>query len=586
MKTDLFLSKEFKKLIQIIIYLGLLFVVISCHRKAVPGKIDYVKKELNSKDLQNYNYLFSEALKQKILGNIPKSIAYYEQCLKINTESDASMFELSNLYSLVGEYKISLEHAKNAVKEDPENLWYKLHLLNLYLTLNMNDSSIMILKEIHVNYPERTDLYFNLGGIYKENGDFKKALKVFEEIEDIVGYSPNIILQKAEIYEKQKKFEKAEDEINKLIDKYQSNINYYIILAELFYKQGKRDKALEMYSKVEQIEINSNAALISKIGFYRNINNYDLLFTVLDTVVSRNSIDLNKKIQIMISFITDPKEIKDYPNEILLRLRDLQKLNNEDNRINAVIADYYMNIENYHEASEMFKQYIKKDKTNYMVWEQLLYVENIIGNYQDLYDHSKDALSLFRTAPVLYFFNGVACTELGKPYEAEKILKRGMKFAEGNKPLMIQYLAMLGETYRNLGKYDLSDKSFEDALELEPKNLIVLNNYSYYLSLRKKNLKKALKMSSVCIKEEPLNATYLDTYGWILFQMRKYNDAIKYLKMAVENDDSPSPEILEHYGDVLKITGEDEEAIKYWIKASNAGGNKDELKQKISNARH
>jgi len=214
MKTKFFLNKELKNLIQIIIYLGLLFVVVSCNKKAVPGKIDYVKKELNSKDLQNYNYLFSEALKQKILGNIPKSVAYYEQCLKIDSESDASMFELSNLYSLVGEYKISLEHARNAVKADPENLWYKLHLSNLYMALNMNDSSILVLEEIHINYPERTDLYFNLGGIYIENGDFKKALKVFEEIEEMVGFSPNIILQKAEIYEKQEKFEKAKEDFN------------------------------------------------------------------------------------------------------------------------------------------------------------------------------------------------------------------------------------------------------------------------------------------------------------------------------------------------------------------------------------
>ena len=140
---------------------------------------------------------------------------------------------------------------------------------------------------------------------------------------------------------------------------------------------------------------------------------------------------------------------------------------------------------------------------------------------------------------------------------------------------------MLGETYRNLNENELSDKEFDNALNLDPENLPVLNNYSYYLSLRDSDLKKALKMSSVTVKAEPLNATYLDTYGWILHKLGKNQEASKYLKKAVENDEAPSGEILQHYGDVLILLGKSEEALMYYREALKYLGDTKELEKKI-----
>ena len=248
-----------------------------------------------------------------------------------------------------------------------------------------------------------------------------------------------------------------------------------------------------------------------------------------------------------------------------------------------MLGDFYVKIENYQKASVEFRAFIEKDKTNYRVWEQLLFIENLLGNTDKLYILSNEAMSFFQNAPVLYFFHAIACTEMKRYEEALEILKKGISFAGGNKELMMQFYSLLGEAYKNVGKNVLSDQAFENALEIDPENILVLNNYSYYLSLRGQNLKKALKMSGITIKAEPNNSTYLDTYGWILFKLKKYQDALKYLKKAIENDESPSGEILEHYGDVLYKTGKKEEAVKYWSDALNYSDNKDKLKKKIDN---
>ncbi|TAE01757.1 MAG: hypothetical protein EAZ97_03070, partial [Bacteroidetes bacterium] len=108
------------------------------------------------------------------------------------------------------------------------------------------------------------------------------------------------------------------------------------------------------------------------------------------------------------------------------------------------------------------------------------------------------------------------------------------------------------------------------ALEIRPNDSHILNNYSYYLSVRKEKLPLAKEMSKKLVQNEPENATYLDTYGWVLYVLGEYKEAQIYLGKAA--NDSNEGTILEHYGDVLYKMGEEEKAIITWTKAKKAGG--------------
>src|SRR5690606_926667 len=113
-------------------------------------------------------------------------------------------------------------------------------------------------------------------------------------------------------------------------------------------------------------------------------------------------------------------------------------------------------------------------------------------------------------------------------------------------------------------------------------NLSVLNNYSYYLSLEKRDLDKAEQMSGITIKAEPMNPTFLDTYGWVLYEQGSYVMAKIYIEKAIEyNDEDPSAEVFEHYGDVLYKTGDKEKALQQWKKAKDLGNDSAELAKKI-----
>jgi Tfp pilus assembly protein PilF len=122
-------------------------------------------------------------------------------------------------------------------------------------------------------------------------------------------------------------------------------------------------------------------------------------------------------------------------------------------------------------------------------------------------------------------------------------------------------------------------------LKLDPNNVFVLNNYAYYLSLRKVKLDRAAQMAKLANELAPNQASFEDTYAWVLFQQGKYTDALQWIKKALEHGNS-SGELLEHYGDILFKAGNLEDALEQWKKAKAKGGTTKTIDQKIDQGKY
>jgi len=157
--------------------------------------------------------------------------------------------------------------------------------------------------------------------------------------------------------------------------------------------------------------------------------------------------------------------------------------------------------------------------------------------------------------------------------------------ANDNPQLKAAIYSNLGDTYHSLNRDLESDSAYEKSLKLDPENAFVLNNYSYYLSLRKVNLERAKQMSAYSNKLEPENESFMDTYAWILFQLGEFNEAKTFQEHAVSK--SPhNPTLLEHYGDILIEIGDKDKAVEYWRKAKEAGSDSKTLDTKIASLKY
>jgi Tfp pilus assembly protein PilF len=128
----------------------------------------------------------------------------------------------------------------------------------------------------------------------------------------------------------------------------------------------------------------------------------------------------------------------------------------------------------------------------------------------------------------------------------------------------------LGDIFHFTNQYKESNEAYEKVLEFDPGNTYVLNNYAFFLAVRKEQLEKAKLMAEKCIQQETNNATYIDTYGYVLFRLGEYDKAQLQFARALEMD-SKNVEYLEHYGDVLYHLNQVEQALDFWKQAKTNG---------------
>jgi tetratricopeptide (TPR) repeat protein len=195
---------------------------------------------------------------------------------------------------------------------------------------------------------------------------------------------------------------------------------------------------------------------------------------------------------------------------------------------------------------------------------------------------SKNALESHPNQPFLYLALGIALNQEKNFDSAVEFLKKGKKLVFNDSFLESDFTQQIGDAYYGLKKFKIAFDYYEMSLALNPENINLLNNYSYYLALEKVNLERAKELILKVIEKFPNNSTYTDTYGWVMFQRGEYEEAEKILFKAVISSSEKSGEILEHYGDVLFKLGMKKKAVTFWEKAEVNGEYSKELIQKIN----
>jgi tetratricopeptide (TPR) repeat protein len=222
------------------------------------------------------------------------------------------------------------------------------------------------------------------------------------------------------------------------------------------------------------------------------------------------------------------------------------------------------------------------DKSKYEIYNQILIIDSQLNKADDMLKHSNTAIELFPNQPLPYLLNGMATVQNKDYTKAIEVYSKGVEYVVQNKTLKGQFYANLGDAYYQQKMFQQSDSCYDKALLLNPNDSYVLNNYSYYLSLRKEKLDQAEKMSKKSLDLEPNNSNFFDTYAWILYGQKKYDEAKLWMEKALEKDGYKNSVLIEHYGDILYRLNDKEKAFEFWEKAKKTGKTSDVLEKKIS----
>lgn len=541
--------------------------------------------EIDEKDWFEFNNYIVEASKQKMLGNYNEAAQLYQKCIKINPLNATSYYEASNLQLAQGDWVNAMKLSEFSVRLDPSNMWYQLQLANLYQRNGMLEKSANIFKLLIKRYPDKIEFYYNLATIYTSLKQIKDAIRILDEAEKQIGITEPVSLEKERLYLLIGNAKKSIAEIKKLVDAYPQEPRFYGVLAETYVQNQQFDLALETYKKLLEVDKNNGLAHLSLADFYRLTNNPEKSFEELKLAFASRDVDVDIKVKMLMNFI-DYTQGNDDMNDKAYKLIEILLITHPDDpKAHTLYADYLIKDKKYAEALVQLQIVIKSEKDKYLIWEQLLYLESQLANNKNLYEESKEAMELFPSQPTAFMFNGLASFELKNYTEAIDVFNKGLNLTVDNNPLKIQFLTYLGEAYYRNKQYSESDRAFDKLLRLDPENVVIMNNYSYYLALRNDSLEKAERMIKKVIEIIPENATYLDTYAWVLYKLNKFDDAKLNIEKALKDGTSHSAVIIEHYGDIIYKLGEKQKALEQWKKALEKGKGSEFLEQKINEER-
>jgi tetratricopeptide (TPR) repeat protein len=543
----------------------------------------FAQSELNEFQEKELKSAFIEGNKQKILENWDEAEEQFRKALKIYPDHAASKYELARLYKQQGRFDDAVLLVEEAIETDRKNEWYYLLLADLYRQNRQYEEVAGVFQKMIETFPDKLDYRYDLAGMLIILGDSKAAIDVYNEIEAVIGINEDISLKKRSLYANLGKPRKAMAEVEALVEAYPYNTRYLQILAEFYVDNGDYEKALEMYNRVVELAPDDPYIHISLSDLYRKKGNPEKAHEELKLGFANPELNLDSKIQILITYYTFDQLFNEKKEQAIELSEILNDTHPGDPRSMSLYADLLYRSGELEKSLEIITEVLEIDESNYGIWEQKLFIENELRRNQQLAETSTSAMELFPMQPLPYLFNGFANYQL-KDYEAaRKSLEMGSKLVVGNDRLQAQFYSTLGDIYNQLEDHQKSDENYELALTLNPTDAYVLNNFSYYLSLRGENLEKAREMAKRANDIEPNSPSFMDTYGWVLYKLGEYQEAEIWVKKALDHPDEDGAVLLEHYGDILYKLNRKTEALEYWQKAKDMGGEASEFLEKKIN---
>ena len=539
-------------------------------------------KELSDKDLVLFKRLFFDGNKEYVLGNYDMAETLFSQALKIDPNSAPTMYQLAYIYSFQNNKNQALFYSKKAASADPQNVWYQLLYASCLKENKMLAEVAVVYERLIKDHPQNFDFYYELANIYLYTKRPNDAVKIYNKIEEEIGVTDEASLQKLKIYKSSDNFEKAETEAKKLIKTFPKEAKYYGILGELYQDKGMNDKAFETYNTLIQVDSTNAYVHLSLADYYRSLKQNDKAFHEIKIAFRSTELDIDTKVKILLSYYDITENFPELKADADELCKIVVAVHPDEAKSFAVYGDFLNRDKKFDLARTQYRKAISLDKEKYALWNELLILESELNDFSAMQKESKEAIELFPNQPLPYFFNGVSNYQLRNYADVIPVLTEGKEFVYDNSLLLSQFYSTIGDAQNQLKKHEESDAAYDKSLELDPTNVSVLNNYAYFLSLRNINLEKAESMSKKCNGLSPDNPSYQDTYGWILYQMKKYDDAKTWIGKAIEAGGKTNGTLLEHYGDVLFQLGETDSAIKYWIDAKKYGGSSSLLDKKIA----
>jgi len=554
----------------------LALAVGGCTQKAVRSST-----AANEKTDDRYDYTLTEALRQKYVGDVSEATRLFERCLELDKRRSVPYFELAQIYSAAGMGEKSVQYASRAARLEPRNYWYQLACGSLYMQYEQNDSALVYFKRAALADPGAVEVNSILAGIYAEKGEAEKADSLFSLLGREGVLSDDMFLMMISGLIRKGEMNEAASRTEKLIEQQPEEIKYRALLADIYYEAGKNEKGDSIYKEIiEEDPGNIENQLIYLLNLVQK-KEYSDVSGFLNNIFESDLVEKERKVAVAGRLIADTAYVRDNKSGLEESLEILEDKYPKDEEVMSLRPTMYETAGREEEAINRYEEIIAGGAKGFYFKEQLILLYAEKKDYRKLYSLAETYSKENNMSILGKVYYSLAAMELGEYDTAEREMNKALILAGNNDALKVQVISMMGDLKYRMKQSEEAYKYYEEALKLNPDEVLVLNNYAYFLAEGSGDLKKALKMAEKVMANDGENPTYIDTYAWVLYKMGKYKDAYRAMMKIFVKENEKDPEILEHMGYILKALDRCKEATGYWKKSMEADTAKLYLSEEI-----
>lgn len=537
-----------------------------------------------------YDAYFLEAMLERQKGHHDAAFSLLTRCQQINPQASEAYYFLAQYYTEMNNADKALDYFLKASQLEPDNATYMETLAQAYIGKNQFGEAIKVVEQLYELDKSRQELLDMLYKLHIRQHEYDKAISVLDRMELIDGKSERLSLTKSSLYFQMGDQEASLREVKALSEQFPNDLNYRTIYANsLMLGSGddmgeRRALARQILANVLAEEPNNYSAQTAMRAYYLGERDTLRADSLTRSILLNPETTLEDKITLLRQEISYNESNGGDSTHVLSLFREMLALPEPS----ADIAEFcaaYMNMKQMprDSVSAMLHTVLRLAPDNASARLQLV-------QYAWESDNNDEVVSLCQSARLynpdemaFYYYQGMAFYRKDDYDHALEAFQNGISvITENSNPAIVSdFYAVMGDLLHQKGRQREAFEAYDSCLQWKPDNIGCLNNYAYYLSELGQQLDKAERMSNLTIKAEPQNSTYLDTYAWILFMQKRYEEAMDYITKAVENDSLHSSVILEHAGDINAMNGQIDEAVRLWQEAMKSDPDNKILNRKI-----
>lgn len=547
------------------------------------------RKAISEDDRVKAEYIFLEAEKQRNMGRDDAFHHLLQYAHSLDPENSAIAYYLgysrlmkSNLSVSDSLFSSSLRMMRKHVDAHPEDKYEAMLYANGNMIANQVQEGLRVLKIQAERNPHNVEVQLSIADAYARLEDYRNAIAAYDSVQQWQGQSVQLSARKVRAYQALNDTVGAIGEMRSLLATAPRNVDYNLAMGNMMLMFGERDSALTYYDKAQQYEPENGASYLAKAQFYNAIGdsvNYDQ--QTYQALVSKD-LDVASKVEVLADYARHLLVAKDSSARTENLFKVLIEQHPNEPQIRMLFSDYLAAKDDMKGAAEQMDYAVNLDPTDAQAWNRLLVLNIISENYEAAIATGDRAIELNPNDIELYGYIAPAYYNIKQYDKAIEVYKKALAAVDStDTEHRSMFLGGMGDAKFSMGDTIGAFALYDQAIEIDPNNVSILNNYAYFLTLCNRDLDKAERMSAKTVQAEPQNATFLDTYAWVFYKRKEYTMAQLYIEMAIKNERRPSSDIYDHYGDILLAVGNKQEALKQWKKALELDAGNKELLEKV-----